>query len=153
MKAFIENEAGSRFKNLFDEKRLELEKTIEVSRPYPFPYGFLLKTTAEDGDNVDVFVLTNKKLKSGELVEIEILGLMEQFEKSWDENSEKEEIDHNIIAKLKGDDSVGIDAKTMDQLRKFVLHVFDNIRINKTRVGEFRDKKAAMEYIGLCREY
>ena len=36
MKVFIENEAGSKVKNLFDEKRLEYEKSIEVSRAYPY---------------------------------------------------------------------------------------------------------------------
>ena len=59
MKVFIENEAGSNKKNIFDEKSLEFEKQVDVSRSYPYPYGFVLNTTVEDGDNVDCFVLTD----------------------------------------------------------------------------------------------
>mgnify|MGYP001570857230 CR=1 FL=1 len=66
MKAFIENEAGSNQKNIYNEKTLEYKKTVTVSRKYPYPYGFILDTTSGDGDNLDVFVLTEKKLKSGQ---------------------------------------------------------------------------------------
>ena len=100
MKVFIENEAGSNIKHLYDEKKFELHDTMQVARAYPFPYGFILNTTGEDGDNLDVFVLTNKTLKTGEIVEVEIIGLMEQFEKSWGPDKGKEEMDHNIIAQL-----------------------------------------------------
>jgi len=55
MKVFIENEAGSNKKNIFDEKSLDFEKQVEVSQSYPYPYGFVLNTTAEDGDSVDCF--------------------------------------------------------------------------------------------------
>lgn len=147
MKVFIENEAGTKLKNLFDEKKLAFKKTIKVSKAYPYPYGFILDTTAEDGDNVDVFVLTNKTLNKGEIVEVEVIGLMEQFEKSWDTDKDIEEADHNILAKLKQDNSITLNRAVKEELIDFVLHVFDNIRDNKTRVGEFKNKEAAMQYI------
>lgn len=147
MKVFIENEAGSNLKNLHDEKSLEYQKTIDVARPYPYPYGFILNTTAEDGDNVDAFVITNKALKRGEIVEVEVLGLMEQFEDSWNPMSTKEECDHNVITILKGDENIRMNETVQHNLREFVLHVFDNIQVNKTRVGDFLDKNAAMNYI------
>ena len=88
MKVFIENEAGSKFKNLFDEKKLEFKKTIQVSRAYPYPYGFILNTTGEDGDNVDVFVLTKKLLKKGEVVESgthqELLDNKNYYHRMWE---------------------------------------------------------------------
>ncbi len=148
MKVFIENEAGYKLKNLFDEKKLEYQETIEVARAYPYPYGFLLDTTGEDGDNLDVFVLTNQKLHSGQIVEVEVIGLMEQFEQSWDVDQQaKEEIDHNIIAKLKADERFDYSDAVKRKLTAFVLHVFDNIRLGKTRVGAFHDKQVAMDFI------
>ncbi len=42
MKVFIENEAGSNLKNLFNEDTLEFRKTVQVSAGYPFPYGLYL---------------------------------------------------------------------------------------------------------------
>ena len=147
MKVFIENEAGSNLKNLYDEKTLVYKETIQVSRTYPYPYGFILNTTNEDGDNVDVFVLTNKKLQQGQIVEVEIIGLMEQFEKAWHSEDDREEIDHNIISKLPNEDNIKYNQKVKQTLKEFVLHVFDHIRLNKTRVGKFYNQKVAIDFI------
>ena len=50
MKVFIQNEAGSFVKHSHDEKTLERKREERVSGAYPFPYGFILGTTAEDGE-------------------------------------------------------------------------------------------------------
>ncbi len=80
MKVFIQNEAGSNKKNYHDEKTLVWKRRVSVSRRYPYPYGFVVGTTGEDGYNVDCFVLTTDRLHSGELVECEVIGLMEQID-------------------------------------------------------------------------
>jgi inorganic pyrophosphatase len=77
---FIQNEAGSNRKHYHDEKTLEWNRVVDVSRPYPYPDGFVVGTTAEDGGNVDCFVITNERLKTGQLVEGQIASLMERFE-------------------------------------------------------------------------
>ena len=87
MKVFIENEAGSFIKHIYNERTLTLKGTVGVSRAYPFPYGFVPHTSAEDGDSLDCFVLT-QALRSGQMVECEVLGLnklkMEKLTtKSW----------------------------------------------------------------------
>lgn len=148
MKVFIENEAGYNKKNIFNEKTLDHIETIEVARAYPFPYGFILNTTGEDEDNVDVFVITDQKLKSGQIVECEPIGLMEQFEQSWNPaKSSIEETDHNVLAVLKGTTYYQISEETKGVLTEFVRHVFDTIKKNKTRVGRFLDKRSALKYI------
>lgn len=148
MKVFIENESKSRVKNIFNEKTFEFIKTMPVSREYPFPYGFVLNTTAEDGDNVDAFVLTNKKLKSGQIVDCEPIGLMEQFEQSWDSKKlNVEEVDHNVLMIIKGEEKININAVYENLLSEFVKHVFDNIQLNKTRIGRFLGKEDAIKYI------
>ena len=63
IKVFIENEAGSDQKHLYNEKTLVFNKAITVSRKYPHPYGFILNTTSGDGDNLDCFILTEQKLQ------------------------------------------------------------------------------------------
>ncbi len=57
IEVFIENEAGFDQKNLYNEKTWEYNKTVPVSRKYPFPYGFILNTTSGDGDNLDCFII------------------------------------------------------------------------------------------------
>ena len=153
MKVFIENEAGSDQKNLYNEKTLKFRKAVTVSRKYPYPYGFILDTTSGDGDNVDVFIITDKALKTGEIVECEPVSLMEQMEKSWDESkSEVDEINHNVLMVLKGKNQDVVSEEVKAELTEFVLHVFDHIRLNKNRVGKFLDRDKAIEYVESCRD-
>ncbi|OGF83314.1 hypothetical protein A3B18_01550 [Candidatus Giovannonibacteria bacterium RIFCSPLOWO2_01_FULL_46_13] len=141
MKVFIENEAGYSQKNLYNEKTREYKKTVTVSRKYPFPYGFVLETTSGDGDNLDCFVITEQKLKTGQIVECEPIGMMEQVEDGKEDN--------NILAKLDGEDVI-IDAAIKDTLTEFVSHVFDHRPGKVVRVGRFLNKKDAEKYINQC---
>lgn len=153
MKVFIENVAGSDQKNLYNEKTLEYKKTVTVSRKYPYPYGFIQGTTSGDGDNVDAFIITDEEMKAGQIVECEPVGLMEQFEKSWDEpNGEKEEVDHNVLVVLDRSDQNVVSDEVKARLTDFVLHVFDHLRPNKNRVGNFLDKEQALRYIERCKD-
>ncbi len=67
MKVFVESEAGSNQKKLYDEKTLAYKRTMSVSRAYPYPYGFILDTTNVDGDNLDCFIITDTRLESGKM--------------------------------------------------------------------------------------
>ncbi|HSR13664.1 MAG TPA: inorganic diphosphatase [Thermodesulfobacteriota bacterium] len=145
IKVFIENEAHSNRKNTFNEKTLEYVGTAAITGEYPFAYGFILNTTGMDGDNVDCFVITEKPLKSGELVDCEPIGLMEQMETSWEHPEEVEE-DHKVLAALAGESAV-IDQTVKAMMRKYVPHIFDHIPGKKIVLGEFRDKESAIQYI------
>ena len=138
MKVFIQNEAGSPIKHIHNEKTLELLGTKKVSRPYPLPYGFVVETSADDGMNVDCFVLTDKELQTGEVVDCDPIGLMEQIENG--------ETDHNVLAVLSGEERV-LDINTKNLLTDFVNHVFDHIQGHAVTVGDFLGREAAFAYI------
>jgi inorganic pyrophosphatase len=138
MKVFIQNEAGSFVKHSHDEKTLALKGTEKVSRAYPFPYGFILNTTAEDGDNVDCFVLTRETLRTGQAFECEAIGLMEQIEDG--------EVDHNILAVLPDEDPQ-VSPELKQTLIEFVSHVFDHIPGKSVQTGEFRGSNEAIRHI------
>ncbi|MCP6719755.1 MAG: inorganic diphosphatase [Patescibacteria group bacterium] len=147
MKIFIENEAGSNQKNLYNEKTLEYKKTVTVSREYPYPYGFILNTTNSDGDNLDCFIITDKKLQSGKIYDCEPVGLMEQTETAWGPDRKGvEEQDHNILALLEGE-SAEINDLVKEKLTNFVLHVFDHVKGKTVRVGKFFGKEEALKEI------
>jgi inorganic pyrophosphatase len=135
---FIENEAGSLVKHLYNEKTQTLLGTAAVSRAYPFPYGFVLNTRGEDGDNVDCFVLTTKRLSTGQIVQCSAIGLLEQVEDG--------EIDHKVLAVLEGE-ATKLDGDNKLRLVEFTSHVFDHIPGKKMQIGNFRDKEAALEYV------
>lgn len=128
MKVFIENEAGVNKKNIFDEITFQYKKTYQVSRPYPFPYGFIPNTKSGDGDCFDCFVLTSKPLRSGQMVDCNIVGGIEM----WDNN----EVDHKALVTLPGE-RVVIDDAVRLTLTDFLIHVFDHLVIGRTKVGNF----------------
>jgi inorganic pyrophosphatase len=138
MKVFIQNEAGSFVKRSHNEKTFELKGETQVSRAYPFPYGFILGTTAQDGGNVDCFVLTGKTLRTGQIVDCEPVGLMEQIEDG--------QVDHNVLAVLPGEDRL-LNSEVKLILTDFVRHVFDHIPGKNIQTGEFRDGDAAARHI------
>jgi inorganic pyrophosphatase len=141
MKVFIENEAGSDQKNIYNEKTLEYQKTYTVSRAYPYPYGFIPETTSGDGDNLDCFVITERKLKSGVTIECEIVGLMEQIEDGKD--------DHKILARLPGEHAV-VDDNMQGILQEFVTHVFDHLPGKVVKVGRFLGPDEAAKHLKKC---
>ena len=143
MRVFIQNEAGSDRKNYHDEKTLVWKRRVEVSRRYPYPYGFVIGTTSEDGCNVDCFVLTTDRLPSGEVVECEVVGLMEQIEDG--------DADHNVLAVPVGQE-FPMDVAVQGELSEFVLHVFDHIEGKVIRVGRFLGAGEAQSYIDLNRD-
>jgi inorganic pyrophosphatase len=105
MRVFVENPAGLAIKHHHAEKSLEFLGTTAVSRAYPYPYGFVLGTTSEDGDNVDCFIVTSTRLSRGDIVECHSIGLMEQLEDGL--------VDHNVLAALSGEQAF-VDDKTQD---------------------------------------
>lgn len=141
MKVFIQNEASSLVKHNHNEKTLEPLGVTAVSRPYPFPYGFIIGTSAADGCNVDCFVITKRYLASGTIVECDAIGLMRQIE------DQKE--DHNVLAALP-DEGIEADESTRALLIEFVQHVFDHIEGKQIRVGEFQEAAEALRHIESC---
>lgn len=138
MKVFIENEAGSNIKNLFNEETLEYRKSVEVSARYPFPYGFLLDTKSGDGDNLDCFVLTKQSLKSKETVEVEPIGMFEEIEDG--------EEDHKILAILPGE-VWEVDENLQQIFKDFSAKVFSHLPDKKKDVGRFLGKEDALRLI------
>jgi inorganic pyrophosphatase len=138
MKVFIENEAGSNQKNLFDEKTLTYRKTVTVSREYPFPYGFILNTTSGDGDNLDCFILTKLPLKSQEIIDVDVIGMFEEIEDG--------EEDNKILAVPVGE-QWSIDADMEQLFRNFTAGVFAHLPGKVKVVGRFLGREEALAYI------
>lgn len=138
MKVFIQNETGSFVRHDYNEKTLELLGESRVSRAFPFPYGFLLDTTAPDGDNVDCFVLTSKRLRTGQIVDCEPLGLMEKIEDG--------EEDHKVLATLYGEEGT-LDDQARKILTEFETHVFDHILGKTIVLGAFHGREVALRYV------
>jgi inorganic pyrophosphatase len=75
----IETPAGSRNKYLYDEERglFRLHKLLPLGTTFPFDFGFVPETLAEDGDPVDVLVLSDEPLFPGCVVPVRLVGVVE----------------------------------------------------------------------------
>lgn len=135
---FIEVEMGSCEKRKYDEKTLEYQGVRRTLLPYPFPYGFIMKTETEDGDGIDAYVITNDHLEAGHLVECEPMGMLEV--------SEGDEIDNKVIACPSGQ-TVEIDDKLFEVLQDYIYGIWKDAREVKIRVERLLSKQEAIEYI------
>jgi inorganic pyrophosphatase len=143
IRVLIQAEAGSRDKLRFDEKTLNPIGIGRVSRPYPYPYGFVVATTAADGDNVDCYVLRSDHLRSGSIVECEPVGLLEQEETG--------QPDHKVLAVVAGQDEV-IPEGALEMLQDFIYGVFSDYPEETVSVGPIRSREAALRYIRNCQD-
>jgi inorganic pyrophosphatase len=141
MRVLIENEAGSRRKKTYDEHTLQLVSTADVSAAYPFAYGFVIGTRAEDGDAADCFVLTALKLSSGSEVECEPIALIEQVEDG--------EVDHKVIATPVGAKAT-VDDAAVQAIRDFAMNVFSHVPGKQMTIGRLLGPDAARAYLDKC---
>lgn len=92
----IETPKGSRNKFAFDpdEHIFELKKVLPAGMAFPYDFGFVPSTEADDGDPIDVLVLMDEPAFPGCLLRCRVIGVIEG------EQSTKEEKERNdrIIA-------------------------------------------------------
>ncbi len=143
IKVLIQAEAGSPNKMRYDEKTLKPIEVGRVSLPYPCPYGFILATTAADGDNVDCYVFGDDSLKTGSIVDCEIVGLLEQIESG--------EPDHKVLAVVAGQKAVLPDG-VAEVLEDFIYGVFTQYPDSAVSVGAVQPRDAAVRYVRACRD-
>ncbi len=77
--AIIEIPMGSSVKYEFNKKAciIEVDRFLYTSMVYPFNYGFVPGTLEEDGDPVDVMVISRESVVPGSLIEVVPIGLLE----------------------------------------------------------------------------
>jgi inorganic pyrophosphatase len=75
----IETPKGSRNKYAFDEERkvFALTKVLPAGMTFPYDFGFIPSTRAEDGDPTDVLVLMDEPAFPGCLLKCRIIGIIE----------------------------------------------------------------------------
>ena len=79
LRVVIETPKGSRNKYAFDakEKVFELKKVLPAGMDFPYDFGFVPSTTADDGDPVDVLVLMDEPAFTGCVLKCRIIGIIE----------------------------------------------------------------------------
>lgn len=92
-----------------------MDRANYSSAAYPFDYGFVPQTLWDDGDALDVVVLTTYPLQTGILVRVRPVAVMEMIDGG--------ESDWKIIA-VPVDDKRWEDVKDIEDLNKHTLKEF-----------------------------
>jgi inorganic pyrophosphatase len=79
IQVIIETPKGSRNKYAYDseQKVFELKKVLPAGMAFPYDFGFVPSTKAEDGDPVDVLVLMDEPAFPGCLLKCRPVGIIE----------------------------------------------------------------------------
>jgi inorganic pyrophosphatase len=123
----IETPKGSRNKFAYDpdERVFELTKVLPSGMSFPYDFGFVPSTQADDGDPIDVLVLMDEPAFPGCVLRCRAIGVIEG--EQGDKN-EKERNDR-IVAIERGAHSWE-DIKTIDDLGKPFLKELEEFFVN-----------------------
>lgn len=121
----IEIPKGSNIKYEIDSETgaLFVDRILSTSMSYPCNYGFIPKTKEEDGDPVDVFVLSNDPLVTMSIIRCQPVGLL----LTEDQAGQDSKIIAVPITKIDPaffsiTDLTNIPEHTLSQLKHFIEH-------------------------------
>ena len=145
----VEIPKGSHNKYEIDKETglIKLDRANYGAAAYPFDYGFIPQTLWEDGDALDVVLLTTYPLNPGILVNARPVAIMEMTDSG--------ESDAKILA-VPVDDRRWEDVKSLSDLNKHSLreyqHFFETIKNLKAKpavvtIHGYKDKDEAIEAI------
>ncbi len=79
IQVIIETPKGSRNKYAFDPKQrvFELKTVLPAGMFFPYDFGFIPSTVADDGDPIDVLVLMDEPAFPGCLLKCRVIGIIE----------------------------------------------------------------------------
>jgi inorganic pyrophosphatase len=138
IQVLIQVAAGSCDRKIYNERTLEYLETRSGSRPYPYPYGFVVGTSAEDGACVDCYLITSEKVSAGAIVECEPIGLLLQDEAG--------EMDHKVLAALPGQEAA-MGPELLQEMQTFICAIFAGHPELRVRVGPILPREAALDHL------
>lgn len=151
IQVIIETPKGSRNKYAFDPKQriFQLKKVLPAGMAFPYDFGFVPSTKAEDGDPVDVLVLMDEPAFPGCLLKCRVVGIIEgeECEKEQTERNDRvvaiEEENHSF-AHVKHVDDLG--KKFVRELEEFFVN-YHELSGSKYRILNVRGPHEARRRI------
>ncbi len=143
----IEVPKGSKNKYEIDKETglIKLDRAMKSAQDYPFDYGFVPQTLWDDGDALDVVLLTTYPLYPGILVEARPVGIMNMIDTGDD--------DAKIIAVPKKDlrfeeikNLSDINPHTLKEIQHF-FETYKTIVNEKVVVKGFKKKDEALKAV------
>ena len=143
----VEINKGSKNKYEIDKETgmIALDRVAHTAQDFPFDYGFVPQTLWDDGDALDVIILTTYPLLPGTLARVRPVALMHMIDDG--------DSDDKIIAVPTGDprwdhvnDIDDINKHTLKEMEHF-YSTYKKIQEKDVKVTGFDNKDAAKEAI------
>jgi len=136
-----------------EKNRIRVDRFLYTAMAFPFNYGFVPQTLADDGDPIDVVVLSYASIFPGSLIKVTPIGVLEME----DEAGQDEKI---IAVPLKKIDPFWghyRDIKDIPQIYKDqIKHFFENYKTLEpekwVKIKNWLDKEKAEELINKALE-
>ena len=149
----IEIPRGSRAKYEIDKESglIKLDRVIYASMYYPLNYGFIPQTLGEDGDPLDIVVLTQVSVVPLCLIPSKVIGVMQMIDRG--------EADEKIIAVAEQDPSVSGISDVNDlppHLISELRHFFENYKTlenKKVVINDFLPREEAFKVIDVSLDH
>ena len=131
----IETPRGSRNKYKYEptSKMYKLSKVMPEGMVFPYDFGYIPSTKAEDGDPLDVLVLTDEPLFPGCLIECKLIGAIEAEQ---EEKGKKHRNDRLVAVATQS--LLYSEIEKLGQLNPVVLKQIKDFFVNYQRVRDIR---------------
>ncbi|HZP00081.1 MAG TPA: inorganic diphosphatase [Terriglobia bacterium] len=142
LRVVIETPKGSRNKFAFDPDQhiFELKKVLPAGMTFPYDFGFVPSTMAEDGDPIDVLVLMDEPAFPGCVLSCRPIGVIEGEQK----DKQGKERNDRIIA-IEKDAHSFADVNTVDDLGKQFKAELEEFFVNYHKLSETTYRVLAMK--------
>lgn len=127
LRVVIETPKGSRNKFAFDAKQhiFELKKVLPAGMEFPYDFGFVPSTEADDGDPIDVLVLMDEPAFPGCVLSCRPIGVIE-----GEQGDKKEKERNDRIIAVEQHAHRWADVKTIDDLGKEFCRELEEFFVN-----------------------
>jgi inorganic pyrophosphatase len=133
LRVVIETPKGSRNKFAFnsEEHIFELKKVLPAGMAFPYDFGFVPSTEADDGDPVDVLVLMDEPAFPGCALSCRAVGVIE-----GEQIGKKRKVRNDRIVAVERDAHSWADIKTLDDLGKHFLKELEEFFVEYHRLSD-----------------
>ena len=142
IRVVIETPRGSRNKYAYDaqERAFVLKKVLPAGMAFPYDFGFVPGTRAEDGDPLDVLVLMDEPAFAGCIVECRVIGVLEGKQKEG-----RKSVRNDRLIAVEESNRVYADVKRLDELGDQFVHELEKFFENYSELygKDFKVARAA----------
>jgi inorganic pyrophosphatase len=131
LRVVIETPRGSRNKFKYDSanRSFKLSKVMPEGMVFPYDFGYVPSTKAEDGDPLDVLVLTDEPLFPGCSVDCRLIGVIKAEQ---EQEGEKHRNDRLIAAATQS--LLYSNLRSVEEVQPVVLKQIEDFFVNYQRV-------------------